>query len=80
MKKYILNVLDNEDDYIYYTLLFNDKEECCKARRLIKNFDKEWYDYCEEFEDSNYAEELLKVLNDNGVKYELPHIESIYIR
>lgn len=79
-KKYILNILDNEDDYIYYTLLFDDKEECYKAKKLIETFDKKWCENYEEFEDMNYSEELLKMLFDNDIKCELPHIEKIYVR
>ena len=82
-QKYILNILDNEDDYIYFTLLFDDKEECYKAKKLIENFDKEWYKndkHYEELEDIYYSEELLKMLSNNDIKCELPHIEKIYVR
>lgn len=78
--KYILNVLDYDDDYKYYTLLFENRQECERAKRIIKSFDSKWYTYPEEFEDSNYAEELIKTLNRNNVKYEVPVSADIHVR
>ena len=80
MKKYILNVLDAEDGDIYYVLLFDDALELQRARNLIKKFDKEWYEYPDEFNTCDYVNELIKVLDENLVNYELPELENVYIR
>lgn len=78
--KYILNVLDYEDGYKYYTLLFENRQECERAKRIIKSFDSKWYTYPEEFEGNDYLEELIKALNRNSVKYEEPVSVDIYVR
>ena len=80
MKKYILNVLDVEDGDVYYVLLFDDALELQRARNLIKNFDKEWYEYPNKFDCCDYADELIKVLDSNLVNYELPELENVYVR
>lgn len=80
MKYYVLNVLDAEDGYNYYVLLFNDALELQRARNLIKKFDKEWYECPEEFETDDYDNELLKTLDINSINYELPSLENVYIR
>lgn len=80
MKKYILNVLDVEDGDVYYVLLFDDALELQRARNLIKKFDKKWYEYPDEFDTCDYANELIKVLDENLVNYELPELENVYVR
>lgn len=80
MKKYILRILDGEDGFVYYVLLFDDAQELQRARNLIKKFNKEWYDYPEKFDNCNYAIELIKVLNDNSINYEVPELEVACVR
>lgn len=79
MKKYILNVLDVEDGDVYYVLLFDDALELQRARNLIKKFDEEWCEYPDEFDCCDYADELIKVLDENLVNYELPELENVYV-
>lgn len=80
MKKYILNVLDAEDGDVYYVLLFDDTLELQRAKNLIKKIDREWYEFPDEFDSCDYVNELIKVLDENLVNYELPELENVYIR
>lgn len=40
---YILHIRDNEDNFLYLTLLFKDEDTRTKAYNLIENFNSDWY-------------------------------------
>lgn len=79
---YVLNVLDNDDNYCYYSLLFSDEEELMRAKIVIADFDSEWY--CDKDDDyraiNNYSEELIKRLDNSDLQYISLNVENIFVR
>ncbi len=79
---YVLNVLDNDDNYVYCSLLFTNEEELMKAKIIIADFDSEWY--CDKDDDyraiNNYYDNLISRLSNSDLQYILLNVETIYIR
>lgn len=86
MSKYILNVVDNEDEYIYYSLTFDTEEECLNAKELIRKFDDAWYDALSEDVESaintgDYCADLQQYLIQNNIKVDTDVIHmSVRVR
>lgn len=74
MPKYILNVVDNEDEYIYFSLTFNTEQECLNAKELIREFDDQWYyealleDVVDGINTGDYCADLKRYLIQNNIK------------
>ena len=79
---YVLNVLDYDDDYIYYSLLLNSSEDVWLAKEIILNFDSEWYNVDDDFRDThNYTEELIERLNAHEeLHFTILNVANIYVR
>ena len=94
MKKevYILNIVDDEDGYIYYSLLFNSIEDVWTAEKILIDEGNEWYNkggkwyhkkdnVCIEKDD--YAKKSIELLNAcENLHYTILdlNIAKIYIR
>lgn len=73
MTKYILNVVDNEDEYIYFSLTFNTEQECLNVKELIREFDDKWYeawlkDEADGINTDDYCADLKRYLIQNNIK------------
>lgn len=73
MPKYILNVVDNEDEYIYFSLTFDIEQECLNVKELIREFDDKWYeatlkDEADGINTDDYCADLKRYLIQNNIK------------
>lgn len=80
---YLLHIRDAEDEYLYLTLLFTDKDTRTEAYNLIEEFDSDWYANeisPEEELGWSYLEYLKHMLDKHGMlKYTVDQ-DIIYIR
>ena len=80
---YILHIRDEEDGFLYLTLMFKDEETRTKAYNLIEDFDSDWY--ANEINPDeelgwSYIEYLEHMLKKNDMlKYSIDQ-DTIYIR
>ena len=80
---YILHIRDEEDKFLYLTLMFKDEETRTKAYNLIEDFDSDWY--ANEISPDeelgwSYVEYLEHMLKQNDMlKYSIDQ-DTIYIR
>ena len=71
---YVLRVVENEDDYLYMTLGFENKQDLLNAKGVIEKFDEDWYDWndglCEENSkySGDYYSDLVNELEEKGIK------------
>ena len=73
MTKYVLNIVDNEDESIYYSLTFSTEQECLNAKELIREFDDKWYeawikDEADGINTDDYCADLKRYLIQNNIK------------
>ena len=80
---YLLHIKDAEDQFLYLTLMFENKDDRTKAYDLIEKFDSDWYANeisPEEELGWSYIEYLEHMLKQNGMlKYSIEQ-DTIYIR
>ena len=74
---HILEVRDNEDGYIYCTLIFDTEERLNEAKQAIAEFDLDWYT---SNNGNDYYHDLIKMLESKDLFEYDAHIQSIYIR
>ena len=80
MALYILNIRDNEDNYLYETLVFESVKELEQARQVILDFDYEFYER-ENCDDLDYIQELLDTLKQHDLlKNKATTIATVFIR
>jgi hypothetical protein len=84
--KYILRVLDKEDDYVYFHMVFENAKDLKKVKEIIKNFNDKWYDSLYD-EDSKYSgdyiTDLYNELSSKGVDVSENtkiYFENVYVR
>ena len=76
---YILRVLDNDDNFIYETLLYDNKEDYERAIDVINEFDKYFYsEYCNT--DEWYGGLVEKLTQENLLGLHLSDIYNMYVR
>jgi hypothetical protein len=79
---YILRVLDNDDDYEYETLIYNNPDDYDGAREVIEKVNDYWYsDDFEENEETNggFYEYLIIQLKKKNL-FNPTRVNSIYVR
>lgn len=61
---YVLDIVDNEDGFLYIRLLFDDINEIYRCKHVVDTFESRWYnDECSEYEmNIGYYESLLEIL------------------
>jgi hypothetical protein len=77
-KYYMLRVIDNDDEFIYETLLYDNKEDYERAIDVINEFDKYFYsEYCNT--DEWYGGLVEKLTQENllGSRVE---VSNLYVR
>ena len=80
---YLLQIRDNEDGYLYLSLLFEDEETREKACTLIEDFDADWYANeisPEEELGWSYLEYLEHMLEKHGMLKYIVNEDIIFIR
>jgi hypothetical protein len=81
MKKYyVLRIVDDEDDYHYKTLLFDNVDDYNLAANVIEQFDNEFYQQ-EDYELPDWYSGLMETLKNAGLLgLELEEASTIYVR
>ena len=79
---YVLKIVDNDDEYIYVELIYNDLDTLNKAKQAVKKFDEYWYNrsFEEEMEEANYFEEMMEYLEDIELLGTQVYSDVVYIR
>ena len=77
---YVLRIVDDEDDYLYKTLLFDNVDDYNLAQNVIRQYEKEFYEQ-EDYELPNWYEGLINTLREaNLLGLELKEAATIYVR
>lgn len=80
-KVYILRVLDNDDEYVYKTLVFDNKEEFEKAKQLIENYDDNYYNNNLDYNGDEYIDGLDELIEKHiKTSNHILEIENIFVR
>ena len=82
VKVYILDIKDNDDNFIYETLVFTSKRKYEKAKEIIEKFDDEYYYEMSDEQRDNiiYYDELMGRLEEKNLLGVKTEIETIFVR
>lgn len=84
MKEYfVLQIIDDEDGFNYKTLVFDNEEDYNKAPKVIREYEKEFYErYAEDGEEMcNWYSGLIERLREEHLLgVELKVVSAIYVR
>jgi hypothetical protein len=77
---YVLRIVDDEDDYHYKTLLFDNVDDYNLAQNVIRQYEKEFYEQ-EAHEMSNWYEGLIETLKKAALLgLQIKEASTIYVR